>query len=85
MFSQLSSRVYTSWISACGILRNTETVLVTLDPSSRWAVTMVPFLFVIASGVGLSGVDNLFSRGCFTRTVSPSSVGFASACRRLSA
>ena len=44
---------------------------------------MVPFLSVTTSGVELNGVDSLFSWGCFTRTVSPTSIGFASACTRL--
>ena len=66
-------------------LWNMETFLVTLDPSPRWAVTMVLFLSVTTSGVGLNGVDSLFRRGCFTRTVSPTLIGFASACRHLCA
>ena len=85
MFLQLSSQVSLSWISICGMLQNMETFLVTLDPLPRWAVTMVPFLSVTTSGVGLNGVDSLFSGGCVTRTVSPTAIGFASACRRLSA
>ena len=85
MFSQLSSRMSLSWISVCGMLRNMETFLVTLDPSPRWAVTMIPFLSVTTSGIGLNGVESLFSRGYHTRTVSRTSIGFALACRRLSA
>ena len=71
MFSQLTSQVSPSWISVCRMLQNMEKFLVILDPSPRRAVTMVPFLSVTISGVGLNGINSLFGRGCFTRTVSP--------------
>ena len=65
MFLQLTSQVSPSWISVCEMLWNMGKFLVTLDPSPRWAVTMVPFLSLSTSGVGLNGVGSFFSRGLF--------------------